>query len=216
MNIVGCRALGLIVIGAVLYWLSVVVAMHLLEPEFNPVRDPMSAYVLGAYGPWMTTTYMALSAALLGLGYGLAKTLPRTRLTNTACLLFLVAAAATFVAGLFQMDFPPPPRTLSGRLHALGGLLAFPTMTLGTFLFSLSFRRDGYWRTVSVPSLTLSAGIIGALLLGIVSLLTLGFGGYAQRLLIALLFAWMIVVSLRLTHFPRAAEESRRPVSLSS
>ena len=204
MNMVGSRALGLMVIGAVLYWTSVALAMHILEPEFNPIRVPMSAYVLGAYGAWMTTTYFAWSAALLGVGFGLVRTLPRTRLTRAAFSVFLIAGAGVILAGLFPMDFPPPPRTLSGRLHATGGLFAFPTMALGAFLFSLSFRRDGYWRKVSVPALGLSAGIIAVLVLAIFSLLVLGFAGYAQRLFFALLIAWMIVVGLHLTRAPRA------------
>ncbi len=207
INIVGSRALGLIVIGAVLYWLSVAVAMHFLEAEFNPVRAPMSAYVLGAYGPWMTTTYFAWCAALLGVGHGLVRTLPRTRLTKAAFPLFLIAAAAVFVAGFFPMDFPPPLRTLSGRLHATGGSFGFPTMALGAFLFSLSFRRDAYWRTVSVPAVGLSAGIIAVLVLAIFSLLVLGFAGYAQRLFFALFIAWMIVIGLYLFRSGDTGEE---------
>jgi type IV secretory pathway TrbD component len=45
----------------------------------------------------------------------------------------------------------------------------------------------------------LSAGIIAAFVLMVFSILVLGFGGYAQRLLMALLFGWMIVVALHLT-----------------
>ena len=203
MTGVRSRALGLIVIGAVLYWSCVVLMMHALEPEFSPIRAPMSAYVLGAYGTWMTTTYVALCAALLAVGYGLATTLSRTRLTRTAFSVFLIAAAATLVAGVFPMDFPPPPRTLSGRLHALAGLFSFPTMVLGAFLFSLSFRRDRHWGRVSGPLLALSAVLIGLFVLAMLSLLVLGFAGYAQRLLIALLFFWMIVVGLHLIRVPR-------------
>jgi len=200
------RALGLIVIGAVLYWSSVVLTMHVLEPEFNPIRAPMSAYVLGAYGAWMTTTYVALCVALLGVGFGLARMLPATRLTRTAASVFLIAAAAALVAGLFPMDFPPPPRTSSGRLHALAGLISFPTMVLGAVLFSLSFRRDRYWKRVSVPLLALSGGCVGVFALAMLSLVVLGFAGYAQRVLIALIFAWMIMVGLYLFRSPR--EES--------
>jgi hypothetical protein len=207
MNIVSSRALGLIVIGAVAYWSAVVLTMHVLEPEFSTIRAPMSAYVLGAYGPWMTTTYFAWCAALLGVGHGLVRTLPRTRLTRIAFSVFLIAAAGVLLAGLFPMDFPGPPRTSSGRLHAVGGSLAFPTMALGAFLFSLSFRRDGYWRRVSVPLLAFSAGIIGVFVLGVLSLAVLGFAGYAQRVLFALLCPWMIVVGLHLTRFSRAGEE---------
>jgi hypothetical protein len=78
MPIVGRRALGLGVIGSVLYWSAVAIMMHVLEPEFSPIRTPMSAYVLGAYGVWMTTTYVMLSAALVCVGYGLATTLAPT------------------------------------------------------------------------------------------------------------------------------------------
>lgn len=210
MNIVSSRALGLIVIGAVLYWSAVVLTMHVLEPEFSTIRAPMSAYVLGAYGPWMTTTYFALCAALLGVGHGLVRTLPPTRLTRIAFSVFLISASSVLLAGLFPMDFPGPPRTSSGRLHATGGLFAFPTMALGAFLFSLSFRRDVYWRRVSVPSLALSTGIIGVFILAVLSLFILGFAGYAQRVLFALLCPWMIVVGLHLTRFSRASEESLR------
>ena len=201
---ISSRTLGLLVIVVVLYWTSVALAMHILEPEFNPIRVPMSAYVLGAYGAWMTTTYFAWCAALLGVCVGLARTLPRSRLTGFAFSLFLIASAAVILAGLFPMDFPPPVRTLSGRLHIIGGSLAFPSMALGSFLFSLSFRRDGYWRKVSTPALRLSTGIVAVFVLAIFSLFVVGFAGYAQRLFFALLIAWMIVVGLHLTRAPRA------------
>lgn len=209
MNIASVRLLGLIVIGAVAYWASVVVAMHFVEPEFNPVRVPMSAYVRGDHGAWMTTTYFVWSTALLGAGCGLVRTLTRTRLTKAAFSIFLLAAAAVFVAGLFPMDFPPPVRTLSGRLHATGGLFAFPTMALGALLFSLSFRHDASWRKLSVPALALSAGALAVFVLAICSLLVLGFAGYAQRVFFALLIAWMIMVGLHLTRF--VPDEPRGP-----
>jgi hypothetical membrane protein len=133
----------------------------------------MSAYVLGAYGDWMTTTYFVWSAVLLAVGHGLVRTLSRTRLTRAALSMFLIAAAAVFLAGLFPMDFPPPIRTLSGRLHAAGGLLAFPAMAWGMLLFSLRFRRDVYWKTISGPALALSTGIIKVHVLAIFRWLSL-------------------------------------------
>jgi len=197
------RAFGLIVIGCVVYWVAVVLTMHVMEPEFDPIRAPMSAYVVGAYGAWMSTTYPVWSLALLGAGLALVRMLPRTRLTSTACFFFVIAAAGCIVAGLFPMDFPPPLRTLSGHLHAIGGGFAIPSQPLGAFLFSLSFRRDTYWRKVFAPAIALSAGIIAILVLGISSLFILGFAGYAQRLLFALLTGWMILVSTHLIRFPR-------------
>lgn len=199
MSMVSSRNLGLIVIASVGYSLLVLFAMHLLRPELSPLRVPMSAYVLGAYGPLMTITYFVLCAGWLAVSYGLVTTLPLTRLTKLAFAVSLIASAGFLIAGIFPMDYPPPLRTSSGRLHALGGILTFPAMALASSLFSLSMRRDVTWRAVSVAASALSAGIIAAFVLMVFSILVLGFGGYAQRLLMALLFSWMIVVGLHLT-----------------
>jgi hypothetical protein len=54
--------------------------------------------------------------------------------------------------------------------------------------------------------LALSAGSVGMLAVMLLSRLVLGFGGYAQRLLLALLFAWMIVVALHLIRSPHEGD----------
>ena len=119
------RVTGVTVLVAATYWWAVFLSMHILEPEYSPLRAPGSAYVLGAYGTWMTTTYFLLAAALLSSGLGLTINLAVTVLTRIAGLAFLIAAAGAVLAGIFPMDFPPPPRTTSGRLLALGGMLTF-------------------------------------------------------------------------------------------
>lgn len=204
MSIVSSRALGLIAIASVGYNVLVAFAMHFLQPELSPLRVPMSAYVLGAYGTLITIGYFVWCAGWLAISYGLVTTLPHTRLTRIAFAVALIAGAGFFLAGSFPMDFPPPLRTTSGRLHLMGGILTFPALALASSLFSLSIRRDVTWRTVSVAATALSAGIIAAYVLMVFSILVLGFGGYAQRLLVALLSSWMIVVGLHLTRTPRA------------
>ena len=195
--------MGLIIIGAVLYWLAVIVMMHFLEPEFNPIKVPMSAYLLGAYGGWMTTSFFALSAALLAAGYGLLTTLPRNILTWAAFLLFVIAAIWVLVAGIFPMNSPAAPRASSGRWHALAGIFAFPAMAIGPFLFSVNFFRERHWRKVSVPSLMLSGGIAAMYFLARFFRLDLGPAGYRQRFFFALLIPWMLVVGLQLVRVRR-------------
>ena len=203
MNRVRSLTFGLIVLGSVLYWLAVILTMHVLEPEFNPIKVPMSAYVLGQYGGWMTTSFFALSAALLAAGCGLAVTLPRTVLKWTAFFLFIVAAGWVLVAGIFPVNSPAAPRASSGRWHGLAGLFAFPAMALGPFLFSLNFRWDEHWRRVSALSLTLSSGVLTVYLLARFSQLAVGFSGCVQRLFFALLIPWMLLVGLQLIRVGR-------------
>jgi hypothetical membrane protein len=146
----------------------------------------------------MTTTYFALVVALLAAASGLAKTLNNTRLARVAWRLFIVAAAAVFLAGVFPMDFPGPVQSLSGRLHLLGGMVAFPTMAIGALLFSLSSRREPAWKSASILALALSAAVTATYPAALLSLAFLGFAGYLQRLYVCLFTAWLLVIGRHL------------------
>jgi hypothetical membrane protein len=178
---------------AATYWWAVFLAMHVLQPEFSPLRDPGSAYVAGAYGRWMTTTYFALCAALLSAAIGLRIRLATRGLPWLGSALFILAAIGAVIAGIYPMDFPPPARTFSGRLHVVGGMLTFPSWVLGTLVFSVRLRRDQRTGSPSGALLALSAAGVGTFVVMLLSIRVLGFAGYAQRVLLALLFAWTIV-----------------------
>jgi hypothetical protein len=96
------------------------------------------------------------------------------------------------------MDYPGPPRTLPGRLHAVGGFVGFPSWILGSALFSISLRGDHRWERLSKTLLALSVASMLAFGAMVLSIRTLGFGGYMQRVMIVPLSIWMIVVGLQL------------------
>jgi hypothetical protein len=201
------RATGVIVVVATVYWWAVFLSMHIVEPEFSPIEAPGSAYVLGQYGAWMTTTFFVLAAALLSSRRGLTTNLAVTVLTRLGGLAFLIATAGVVLAGIFPMDFPPPPRTLPGRLHALAGVVTFVPWVIGTLLFSLSIRRDQQWVRLSGTLFTISVISIGMAAVLPLSI-RLGFAGGVQRLLLTLLFTWLIVVAVHLMHARLARNES--------
>ena len=216
MTMLSCRTAGRLILAVALYVASVYTAMHVVEPEFDPIRTPMSIYVLGPHGAWMTTTYFALCAAWIGIAYGFAQTLTRTRLTAIAFFLLVIALVGALIAGVFPMDplttgqpadalaseWGGGTMTFAGRMHAGGAPIAFPAIALTPLLFSLAFRSAPRWRTVFVPALALASGVLVALALAIVSLRVFGFAGYVQRVFFLLLLSWMIVVGRQLTRFP--------------
>jgi len=189
------RPAGVMILVAVVYWWAVFLSMHVTQPELSPIDTPGSAYVLGRSGSWMTTTYFALAAALVIARFGLATNLAATVSRRLAGLTFLVAAAGAMLAGIFPMDFPPPPRTTSGRLHAVGGALTFVPWVMGTLLFSMSARRDQRWVR---PSRTLLALAVLSVCTAVVLPMSirLGFAGGVQRLLLTLLFTWLILAAV--------------------
>src|SRR5688572_26460218 len=165
MDMISSRTVGRIVITSVTYSVLVFIAMHFLEPEFDPIRAPGSAYVLGAYGSFFTTTYFVQCVALFAVSYGLLAAVRRTVLTRIGFVVALIACAGVLLAGSFPMDYPPPMRTTSGRLHALGAALAFPGTILSSILFSLSIRHDPEWKRVAVVASGLCVGIAAAFVL---------------------------------------------------
>ena len=106
---------------------------------------------------------------------------------------------------------------MSGRLHVLGGVFTFVPWVIGTLLFSLSIRRDQRWGR---PSGTLFA--ISVLSIGMVAVLPLSirfdFAGGAQRVLLTLLFTWLIVVAVQLMHsrFEGKGSQPNRPLQPTS
>ncbi len=195
------RSLGVVAMASAAYYVVAIGALHLLQPDFEPLRRPMSAYVLGAYPLLMTTTFFALAAGLFSVGLGLHNSLSSTRLSRVASVVMMIAVAGVLVAGFFPMDGAPEAQTSAGRLHRIASMFAFPAMTLAPFLFSLGFRRDGSWRAEASTALALSFGIIAAFI-GFVA--TRDLGGLAQRVFIALLLCWTVIMGRHFVRLPHA------------
>ena len=203
--------LPLTVVGLVAYWWGVAASMHLLEPEFNPIDAPLSAYVLGNYGAWMTTTYFAAGAIMLLLAFGLRKTMPRSSSARVGTLLFCVSGCADVVMGLFPMQYPmKPPLTLHGAVHAVASLIGALTMILGSILFSRSFRNAARWKPVSTVAMVLSLLVLGVFVVGLLSFGGPG-GGLRQRVDLALMLAWMAVVVWQWIRWPTEAPAHASP-----
>ncbi len=180
------------------YWVVVVLAMHIVEPEFDPLRAPLSAYVLGAYGSWMTTTYFAAGAAVITLGYEVWSALPRTIRSTTAFACYVFTALSVIVQGIFPIDYPPPPHSLAGVVHAIAGISYLPLLPTAVLLFSLALREYRHWQGAMafvVVVLALCMLVMSALVpLGIAYPGLFGLPGLTQRLSISLHTVWVVMV----------------------
>jgi hypothetical membrane protein len=190
----------------VLYYVVVVALLHFLEPETDPVANPLSAYVRSDSGALMTTTYFALAVALIGTVVGLRRLLRRAAVSAIGFILFSVAAVAAATAGVFPSE-PPPRQTLSGMIHAVSGIIFPLAIAVAVILITLSVRKDVRWRGVVALVTWLAVGVtISAVLFP--PLDVRGDGGLAQRIEFAFVFAWMIVVAYQMPKIAAAVSST--------
>ncbi len=193
IDMVDIRILSRVVLATVSYYVVVVAVLHFLEPDMDPLVNPMSAYVLTDSGALMTTTYFAQAVSLIALVVGLRRVLQRSMMSSIGLALFSIAGVAVATASVFPGE-PPPPQTVSGIIHLTCGVINAFTTAPAVILMTLSIRKDARWRGVVAWLTPLAVGVaIGTVLFPIMA--PLGRGGLAQRIVFAVIFAWTIVVA---------------------
>jgi hypothetical membrane protein len=184
-----------IVLVCVAYYLIIGVALHFLQPEYDPRFRFMSEYVWGAYGWLMTTTFFVLGLAAFTVAAGLREVHHASRSARIGFGLLVVGALFVCLAGVFK-EF---------RFHLAAGAVAIPSVTMAVLLLSWSFRQATGWRTIYPATLLIALGILAAYL----SILArIGMPGLQQRAFLCLFLLWLSVVVRRVVH----VRESGAPV----
>jgi hypothetical protein len=175
---------------AALIFSIAVVALLFLAPEIDPLRSGISFYALTDY-----KLLIGAGLSLVGLaGIFLAMALwgGASSATGRIGLALLVAWGITSVlAGIFPLDAPGAPPTLSGSIHNLAGL-NFLLIAPAVLLIDLP-------RPKSEGSQTGTRGLAWLVLVSAILLFTfngplssLGIGGLIQRLYWLVLVLWLL------------------------
>jgi len=193
------RISAMITIAGVLYFALTIAALHVLRPDLNPISHFTSEYAVGPYGFLMTTTFFSMSVASFALVIGLYQAvLPPTRSLLGLGLLG-IWAIGVLIAMLFPIDIEGAPETIAGTIHQMNGPSIFLCMTAGALLISLRFKRDTSWQSLHVPAMILSSIMLAGFAGTAFSFATgSGFGGLAQRIDLAALVAWILLIASNL------------------
>jgi hypothetical protein len=175
-------------------FLAPVVALHILQPGYDPSNQLMSELALGPFGWAMVIAFAGLALAVFGVflataGVGAS---PWLRL-------ILAAAALSFLAaGIF-------PLGATSEIHIAAIATAFVLSVLAMYLFPASAGRAA--AAASRPiSWSLAAGVAVSVALGH-SVLPMGIG---QRLAALCLLAWLLVLGVRFSKGRYAALASEQ------
>ena len=178
-------------------------ALHLRRGDLDAVAHPMSLYLIGDWGAGLQAAYVALGLAMVGLGWGLYRSLAAPARSAAPLLLFALAAASLSTTAYAGMDLPGVDASLEGLVHALSAQAAFLFATTALVLQALRFRHDPAWRRDARWLLPWALACFGA-----IWVLALGRElprGLAQKAVIAMIVGWLGTVALRLRTRGRAA-----------
>ena len=193
-------------LGLFAYFSLVLVALHILRPDYTPVDHMISDYAVGHLGWLMTTAFVALGLGCLSLSLGLWRMGPRRISATIGRLLLILACLGLMVTATFPTDLETAKDTLHGTIHTLSFLVNIVSISVAALTLSLSFGADPKWKKARLPSLLIVAALLGAF---VVQYLTLHRGapyGYTNRAFVLVVMSWLFFVAFCL----KAVAEGKR------
>jgi bacteriorhodopsin len=195
---------------AVAYFAVIVVVLHFLRPDLNPIRRPTSEYAVGPYGFLMTSAFFSMSLGSFALVIGLYRGVSQRARSGIGLVLLGIWAVGVLIAMSFPIDPEGAPQTLSGTIHRINGPLAFLSLTAGTILVSRRFRQDGLWRPIHRSAVILSLVMLAAFIANFVNIATAsGFAGLCQRIFLVAFVTWFVLTAERLRSISSRSVPSR-------
>ena len=189
----------------------IIVALHVIKPEFEPSWRFISEYAIGRHGWIMKLAFLIWSASCAALALAL-KAEVRTGAGKLGIAVLLIVAAALVPAGLFAQDpvtAKPDELTTSGSIHGLAAMIGIPGIPIAAMLISASlWRANPEWRPYRRPMMWAAhATWVSLTLMAIYLMWTVpragGFtaevwAGMMNRLVVASYLSWQLVMAYRL------------------
>ncbi len=178
-----------------------------LRPEFDALRQPVSALSIGGRGWIQQTNFVVTGALMLACGFGFCLALRPYAASFWESLLVALFAVGLIGAGVFVTDTTglandapsSERRTTSGMVHDLFSLIVFVSLFADCFVFA------HFFASVASPAWAVYSGATGLLFGAGFVLFARGFGGDSalapiagllQRITIAIGWFWISLVAL--------------------
>jgi hypothetical protein len=180
----------------------VLLASALLLPlvsEYSLSGDTMSELVLGRFGWVQTVAFIVAGLGTLALAYALRQLTAGTWGSLVGPLLVGVYGVGALLTAVFPTDRVDTAadvwaQSTTGMIHLGISLISFPAMIVAMFVLVRTFHLEPRWRSLS-PWIALFP--VAALALFLLQSAT-PWVGIMQRLLVAAIAGWMVVVVARI------------------
>ena len=201
MKTLSSRFCGSCVVTGILLCLFLFAMLHLLRPDYNPLRRFMSEYLVGPFGFLGTAAAYLLAATLIMLLIGLWRSVHPCGFLTASCVLLGVMVISVCVCAVFPIDVLRPDGTHSTFtraciIHLASSAVLYVSLVALLLILPSAYRRDEKWRSFSY--VTLFLGILTvASLLGLI-FVPIYLRGLAQRAMALPVLIWLLLTGLRL------------------
>jgi hypothetical protein len=194
-------------LAATLLFLVLLLALHVIEPQFAPSWRMVSEYETGNYGWVMQLAFLCLSLSCVALFLAIRSAL-LTRGGKIGLGFLLASAFGIALAAFFTADpitAPPGAGTIHGMLHGIAAIIGLPTLPIAALLTTRSLLRNPAWERAK-RGLLITAHATWVSLAVMIALVAVqlphagGFGptvwvGWTNRLVMVVYSGWLLTAA---------------------
>jgi hypothetical membrane protein len=194
------------VVGIVLYVVLDAVA-QLLPPHYSPITQAESDLAVGPYGYLMTINFVNRGLFSLLFLCALVRTVRREghgwKPFRSGTVFFAIWGVGALILAAFPTDVPNLPLSAHGAVHFVVALLAFFGGAVGVFALADHFGESETLRPLKSSALALAIVVVALFVveLGagfVIPRLAARVGGLTERLFLASVLSWTLLVSVYL------------------
>ncbi len=195
------RLCGVAGIAGALYLFIVLIAMHILRPEFNYITEFTSNYANGPYGSLFRSSLIIHGIGNGLMAVGLGYSLKGHRWGKIGAIFFGLSALGILFAGIFSTDATGSPQTVSGTIHVVAAIIAYVAEVVALFCLARAFLQNQYWQSFApISGAIAKIGTVGFLTL--IALLNFRFiPGLVERAASIPLYLWEFLAGYYLLHY---------------
>ncbi len=188
--------LGVAVLLAVAVFAALGASLQFVRDDLDWVRAPMSAYLRGPHGAWLVAAYQALAVGLVLLGIAWYRALVPLARSGAPVVLFALGGIGLSITALTETDSSNVAPALAMYVHGIAAQTAFLGTTTAMLLQSWRLRFDPRWQRDFAWAFSLAS--VSFVALWTHALWRSAPRGLSQKVVIALIVAWLALAAWRL------------------
>lgn len=208
---VSINLIAIISLIALAYFVVIIIALHKLRSDYNPLSRYISEYAVGKYGRLAASSFVVNGLAILGINLCLKTVLPVSTSSNIGLTLISIWGVAVVITGLFKTDLKAEKMSLHGTVHTIATNTGVAASIIGFIFLSFSFALNESTQAITYVTqmiAIISFILIVLLFLGLIGDMMLKYHhsvpsilfplhkltGVTERLLVGISVVWLIII----------------------